>query len=120
MKAKRKWMKPKESKTPYQRYNKLSNQCAVASSSRAEADCLDGVGLLLWRFRNNPRNELVEDEDIFRVVKKTPRQGKLDAIRGKYTVMRQEVQFEQIERHQTFQDDKLDKLFGKLQESQEK
>ena len=120
MKAKRKWMKTKESRRPYQRYNKLSNQCAVASNSRAEADRLNGVGLLPWRFRNNPRYELVEDEDVFRVVKKTPRQGKLDAIREKYTVTKQEVQLEQIERHQTFQDDKLDKLFGKLQESQDK
>ena len=120
MKAKRKWNKTKESKRPYQRYNKLSNQCAVASFSKTEADRLDGVGLLPWRFRNNPRYELVEDEDVFRVVKKTPRQGKLDAIREKYTVTKQEVQLEQIERHQTFQDDKLDKLFGKLQESQDK
>ena len=120
MKAKRKWMKTKESRRPYQRYNKLSNQCAIASNSRAGADRLDGVGLLPWRFRNNPRYELNEDEDVFRVVKKTPRQGKLDAIREKYTVTKQEVQLEQIERHQTFQDDKLDKLFGKLQESQDK
>ena len=107
MKAKRKWIKTKESKRPYQRYNKLSNQCAVASFSKTEADRLDGVGLLPWRFRNNPRYELVEDEDVFRVVKKTLRQGKLDAIREKYTVTKQEVQLEQIERHQTFQDDKL-------------
>ena len=81
---------------------------------------MDGVGLLLFRFRNNPRYELVEDEDRFQVVKKTPCQGKLDAIREKYKVTKQEVQLEQIERHQTFQDDKLDKLFGKLQESLDK
>ena len=85
----------------------------MASFSKTEADRLDGVGLLPWRFRNNPRYELVEDEDVFRVVKKTPKQGKLDAIREKYTITKQEVQLEQIERHQTFQDDKLDKLFGK-------
>ena len=120
MKAKRKWMKARESKRSYQRYNKLTNQCIVASQSKAEADRLDGVGLLPSRFRNNPRYELVEDEDRFRVVRKTPRQGKLDAIREKYKVTKQEVQLEQIERHQTFQDDKLDKLFGKLQESQDR
>ena len=119
MKAKRKWMKTKENKKLYQRYNKLSNQCAVASQSKAEADRLDGVGLLPWRFRRNPRYELVEDEDQFRVVGKTSRQERLDAIREKYKVTKQEVQLEQIERHQTFQDDKLDKLFGKIQESQE-
>ena len=67
----------------------------------------------------NPRYELVEDEDRFQVVGKTPRQERLDAIREKYKVTKQEVQLEQIERHQTFQDDKLDKLFGKLQDSQE-